>query len=723
MYSAGAEYNRGPFTIPVAASAIAIDGSIDEAAWEKALAIELEYEFMPGDNTPAPVRTTVLLTYDKHSLYVAFRCFDPDPAAIRAHLRDRDDLGSDDWVGVVLDTFNDERRSFNFSSNPLGSQLDMIETEEDEDTNWDAIWNSAGRITAWGYSVEMAIPFNQLRFQRSGGPQTWGFDAVRYYPRSQVHQIGSFPRDRANNCYLCQALKIAGFQGAGPGRNIELAPTFTASRTEERSDFPSGRLEAKDSQAEIGLNTRWGITPSMALNFSANPDFSQVEADALQLDVNRPFEIFYPEKRPFFTEGVDFFQTSIDAVYTRMMRNPDWGLKISGKEGSNTIGAYVVRDKLTNLILPGSQYSLSTTLYSANTSSVFRYKRDIGNQYTLGLLATDREGEDYFNRLFGFDGDFRITSKDRLTVQLLASETEYPGLVAGDFGQQGDDFGGRAIYCYYIHDTRSDALFAGYQDYSEGFRADLGYLPRVDYREFMGGWSHTFWSRPGDWWSYVYIGTRYLHIEDQQGHPLDSDFTTWLYYRGAMQSALDIIVDRRRETYNGLQFDQTYLRTTSSLQPNQHVNLRLDTMLSDRIDYVNTRPGKIVQLCPGIGLDLGLHVRLNFDHSFERMTVDEGRLYLANISRLESLYQFNTRSFFRALIQYVDYRYNSDLYYYDIDPEYRRLYTQLLFSYKLNPQTVLFVGYSDSYRAAHEFGLMQNDRTTLNRTSANGSGH
>jgi len=470
-------------------------------------------------------------------------------------------------------------------------------------------------------------------------------------------------------------------------------------------------MEKASQDADFGLNARWGFTPNMTLNFTANPDFSQVEADALELDVNQPFAIFYPEKRPFFTEGADFFATRINTVYTRMMRDPSWGVKITGKEGSNTVGAYVIRDELTNLLFPGSQSSDSTSLTKANTSSVFRYKRDIGNKYTLGLLATDREGDDYFNRLFGFDGDFRLTSRDRVTVQFLGSSTRYPGEVAEEFEQDFDSFSGHSTYLNYSHNTRSHDWYFSYQNYSEGFRADLGFLPRVDYKVYMAGWGHTWWGKPGSWWSMLNFGAGYDHYEDQQGDPLDRDASFWFNYSGALQSYVDIIGGRRKEAYNGMEFDQTYLRIYSSFRPTSNLAAGFNTLLGDRVDYANTRPGKRLRLSPIISVALGLHVRLTLNHSLERMTVDEGRLYTANISQLEAMYQFNTRAFFRSIFQYVDYSYDADLYIDEIDPEFRRLFTQLLFSYKLNAQTVLFIGYSDNYYGSHQYGLTQSDRT------------
>ena len=176
---------RKPHTVPRATSEVTIDGVIDEQAWQDALTLELNYEVRPGENTEPPVRTVVFITYDEGHVLVAFRAYDDEPQKIRARFRDRDQVVGDDWVGIVLDTFNDERRAYEFWVNPLGVQTEGIYTEgrigggRNFDDSWDAIWHSAGRLTDFGYEVEMAIPFNQIRFQGTDGPQIWGIDATR----------------------------------------------------------------------------------------------------------------------------------------------------------------------------------------------------------------------------------------------------------------------------------------------------------------------------------------------------------------------------------------------------------------------------------------------------------------------------------------------------------------------------------------------------------------
>ena len=488
----GSGTTEDPYIVPITDAKIAVDAVLDEEAWQKALTLELKYEVRPGENVTPPVRTEVLLTYDADFFYAAFRCYDPTPSAIRAHLRDRDTLGGDDWIALILDTFNEQRRSFDFIVTAQGVQFDQIETQSSEDNGWDTIWNSASRITDWGYAVEIAIPFSSIRFQRKEGSQIWGFDAVRRYPREHAYHIGLFPRDRSNNCYLCQAVKIEGFHGANPGRNIELNPTAIAVRTDERTDFPHGDMTKRDQEAELGLTARWGITPNMTFNLTANPDFSQVEADAQQLDINEPFALFYPERRPFFTEGADFFSALESIIYTRTLRDPSWGLKLTGKEGANTIGAYVVRDEITNLIIPGSQGSNQTSLDKANTSSVLRYKRDFGSRYTVGFLATDRERKDYFNRVFGVDLDFRLTPTNQIQLLVLGSSTKYPDEVMESFNQSSGTLSDRLVSFEYDHYTRTWGWWADYEDAGSKFRADLGYYPRVGYRNVEGGLLYTW---------------------------------------------------------------------------------------------------------------------------------------------------------------------------------------------------------------------------------------
>ncbi|RMH16257.1 MAG: hypothetical protein D6701_09140, partial [Gemmatimonadetes bacterium] len=347
------EDGRWEYTVRRAGGPITVDGRLGEEAWSAAAPIPLLFEVAPGDNAPAPVDTECRVTFDEHNLYLGCRAADPSPRDVRAYVTDRDDIDDHDRILFVLDPFNDARRAFVFGVSALGVQFDAVISSGGQDggpnqggadRTWDAIWGSAGRITGSGYEVEAAIPFKSLRFPARDGVQTWGFYAARLWPRSEGVEIRSMRWDRSDACDLCQANLLTGLEGIRPGRNLEFTPTLTGGRTDVRDDFPEGDLERGDLDGEVGIDALWAITPNLALNLTANPDFSQVEADAAQLDVNTRFALFFPEKRPFFLEGADFFSTPVSAVFTRSIVDPEVGAKFTGKSGASGFGILVAHD-------------------------------------------------------------------------------------------------------------------------------------------------------------------------------------------------------------------------------------------------------------------------------------------------------------------------------------------------------------------------------------------
>jgi hypothetical protein len=265
----------------------------------------------------------------------------------------------------------------------------------------------------------------------------------------------SAPRDAANACVLCQANKLTGFAAITPGSNVELYPTLTSRRTDERSAFPDGSLEAGNVKAEPGLDLRWGATPNLSLNATANPDFSHVEADVAQLDVNTRFALFYPERRPFSPEGSDFFATPIQAVFTRTVAAPTGGLKLTGKWGGVGVGVFTAHDRVTNLF-PSNQGTADTSLENNTVSTALRYRHDVGSASNVGLLYTGREGADgYANRVTGADASLQLTPANSLRLQALVSQTSYPDAVAQRFGQPLGRFVGTGLRASYGYESRN----------------------------------------------------------------------------------------------------------------------------------------------------------------------------------------------------------------------------------------------------------------------------
>jgi hypothetical protein len=699
--------------IPRVEGEVRVDAILDEPLWREALVLEPKLEVRPGENIPAPVRTEAFLAYGSSALYVAFKAFDPEPARIRAHLGDRDNLGADDWVGIVLDCFDDHRRNFDFLANPLGVQFDEVESSEGEDAAWDAIWDSAGRITPDGYVVEMAIPFSSLRFQRTDGDQIWSFDLLRSWPRDVDHRIGLFARDRSNNCYLCQADRMIGFAGASPGRNLELDPTFASRVTQARDGFPSGRMVQQDRSFDFGLTGTWGMTPNLALSGTVNPDFSQVEADAAQLDINTQFALFYPEKRPFFLEGGDLFNTRINAVYTRTVADPNWGVKLTGKEGRNAIAAFVAHDTITNLVLPGAESSTATSLDAATTDVALRYRRDVGTSSTLGVLVTDREGAGYFNRLAGVDGVLKLTPRDAVRFQALGSRTGYPGEVSDSFDQPEGTVGGSALDVFYLHDTRSLDWYARVDRVTPGFRADLGYVPQVGYDFVDVGWQYTWNHDPGHWYTTFNVGSGYEEERGSSGVLLHRDATFWLNYEGPYQSHASAAVYLGTRGYHGAEFTDRYAEGCYGIRPVADLWLHLAWAVGDRIDYANVRAGDVLTLTPTISVRAGARLTIDLTHTYQRLDVAGGRLYTANISDLWVVYQFTRRAFVRAIVQRFDYRRAADLYVEPVAPRDETVLSQLLLSYKVNPRAVVFLGYSDTRLGDEDVALTQLNRTVF----------
>jgi hypothetical protein len=697
---------------------IRIDGALDEEAWKTALVVDLPYEWYPGDNVTPKVRTEALVTFDRDNLYVAFRCQDPDPAAIRAHLMDRDAIGTfvqDDHVGLNLDTFDDEQRAFQFRINPLGVQVDAVfsEVTAAEDFSWDAIWASAGRITAEGYIVEIAIPFRQLRFPRTTAPQTWGFEVFRSYPREIRYRLSSRYTDRAKDCILCQENKVTGFTGITPGRNLELDPTLTGTRSDALA--PGGalgdRLERGKTKIEPGLTARWGVSPNVNLSATVNPDFSQVEADVAQLAINTRFALFCPVKRPFFLEGADLFLTPLQAVFTRTVADPDWGVKVNLKEERNAVGLFVNRDAQNNLILPANQGSRFAFLDEAVTSGVLRYRRDVGERSALGVLYTGRESADYHNRVGGLDGFFRFTPSDTVRVQFLDSNTLYPRRVAVENQQDPGAFGGTAWHAQYDHFAESWRGYVRYVDLSPGFRADSGFIPRVDVKTAEAQYQRLFYGGRDSRFTQMSLGLHALHTDDHGGRLTDQTAEIFGTYEGARQSLLEVHYLHNRTFYNGTLFDLDQETLDLRFNPTGDITFEIYSQLGDNIDLENTRQARIVLLQPSMELRLGRHLNLNLSYQDQKLRVEGGQLYDAQLAQARIVYQWSVRAFVRAILQYTDIARAPGLYLTPVDRREKNLFTQLLFSYKINPQTVLFTGYSDTRLGVAPVDLTRTDRT------------
>jgi hypothetical protein len=714
---------KEPYSVPRATSEVTIDGVIDEQAWRDALTLELKYEVRPGENTEPPVRTVVFITYDEGRVLVAFRAFDHEPEKIRARFRDRDHIRGDDWVGIILDTFNDERRAYEFWVNPLGVQTDGIYSEgrsgggggRNFDESWDAIWYSAGRLTDFGYEVEMAIPFNQIRFQGIDGPQVWGLDATRSWPRSDRVHIGLFPRERGANSYLAQEDKLIGFGGAAPGRNVELVPTLTGFALQERPDFPPSTEIEKDQDLEVGATATWGITPNITFTGALNPDFSQIEADAVRLALNERFELFFEERRPFFLESADYFRTDMNLFYTRMIADPLVALKLTGKMGRHTVGVISAYDEITNLIVPGPEDSDSEAFDSASTAFVGRYRYDLGSDSTIGALVTDRRGSDgYFNRVVAVDALLRPTQADSISFNGAWSSTQYSPEMQSELDVTSEEISGHGLKLEYVHTTRDWFAFAEYSDYADDFRADLGFIPQVGYRSGAAGGGYQWWGEEEDFYNNMEVGGFVGRIEDQDGGLLNQDTQVWFNYGGPLQTHVHLEFAERTVVHEGIRFDDLFVPILwVRFRPSASLGFRVFGTAGDWVDFDHVRPADRTRISSRIDVDLGRHLQLELEHLYSTLDVEGGRLFTAQVPQMTTVWQFNSRTFVRAILQYYQIERDQDLYEDVIDELERDFFVQLLFSYKVNPRTVFFAGYSEGGYENQDFTKISTSRSVF----------
>ncbi len=707
------------YTVRATETPVVVDGVLDENSWKDATVIPLSFEYLPGENIPAIVSTDAMITFDHDNLYVAFRAEDPDPSKIRAHIMDRDEIDTfiqDDHVVFMIDTFNDERRGFQFRVNPLGVQADAIYSETDgiEDFSWDLIWDSAGRITDFGYVVEVAISLKQLRFPRTHEAQTWGFDLARSYPRNVRHRFSAVPKDRNSTCNLCQVAKVTGFSELEPGRNVEISPTLTATRTDVRDPPVSGEMTQGAPDYEFGVTGSWGVTPNITLSATINPDFSQVEADVAQLEVNERFALYYPERRPFFLVGIDLFSTPIQAVFTRTVVDPSWGLKLTGKEGRHGFGLFVTSDDVNQVLIPSNQSTDYAVLEGTAQSTVLRYRLDVGAGSTVGMLITDREGLDSHNRVAGVDGFFRFSPSDTLRFQALKSDTKYPLPAAGIHGQPLDSFSGYAVDAAFQHAGRNWFAQLNYEDYDPGFRADVGFVPRVDTRTATAVGQRTFWGEADDWYTAINIGAVVSGTQDHDGELTDEFYQLFANAGGPWQSRFGINLSRIGELYGGVYYDDLdQIGANIEMQPTGGLRLALDVLAGDAIDYANNQAAEILQLNPSLELKLGRRINLQLDHSMRRLEVAGGTLFQADLTQLRLVYNFNVRTLIRAILQYYNFTCDPSLYTVatPAPSAEKTLYSEFLFSYKLNSQTVVFVGTSENRLGLPGVSLTETDRT------------
>ncbi len=410
-----------------------IDGKLDDEVWKSAQVLKDFIQTSPGDNIAASKPTEVMLGYDEKNLYIAFKCFD-EKDKIRATVAKRDNVFNEDNVRVYLDTYNDRRRAYIFGFNPLGIQQDGIFTEgHGQDFSVDIVMESKGVIEDWGWSVEVKIPFKSLRYTAGRG-KLWGFNAARNIERLNDEFDSWMPDDRNISGTLIKHGRIGGLDEIKTERTLEITPSITVGETGRRfRNFSATASERPDRfvnrpvKQDIGVTLKYTITPNVTLDAAYNPDFAEIEADAPVITANQRFPIFFQEKRPFFLEGAEIFQSPIQVFYSRTIIDPDLAVKLTGKIGKTSFGFLAASDKA-----PGNydedergdvslKPRISEFLDRNALFGIFRIKRDFGKENNIGFFGTYRSFPEQRNVAGSVDGRIKLNPKTVMQFQAVGT--------------------------------------------------------------------------------------------------------------------------------------------------------------------------------------------------------------------------------------------------------------------------------------------------------------
>lgn len=441
--------------------------SMEPAAWLAGRMAKVSdfVQWIPRDGQPASQRTEVYVAHDHEHLYAVYLCFDTEPGNIRARLSRREDIFRDDRVDLFLDTFDDHRRAYAFTVNPYGVQADATWIERDTsqyDPSFDTVWHSRGMLTEQGYVVWIAVPFKSLRFP-SQPEQSWGIVFARFIPR--VNEGAFWPRVTSRiEGRLNQSARLYGLREISSSGRIQLIPFgfYRAFRALDTGDPP--RFVRDWSQLDAGLDAKLVLRDSFALDVAVNPDFNQVESDEPQVTVNQRFEVYFPEKRPFFLENASYFQTPINLFFTRRIADPQFGARLTGKAGPYAVGVLYADDESAGRGLPPQHPDRGARSHSG----VFRISRDIAHQSAVGAIFTDWRLGESFNRVGGVDARIKFDPKWVAGVQGAFSSTQ---------PEAAGQFGGSAADLTLQRTGRQLTWSLEYNDRSPGFRTFTGFLP------------------------------------------------------------------------------------------------------------------------------------------------------------------------------------------------------------------------------------------------------
>jgi len=683
ILAVGAMMGRAaPSPEPAAAYAVqtapVIDGDLGDDTWQRdSLTDGLFATYSPMKGQTLPFRTRVWVAYDRENLYIAFHCLDPEPDKIKTSVAKRDTIFSDDWVGLIIDTFNSNKNGYELFVNPSGMQGDALFTiSNGEDMSPDWVWESAGRVRADGYAVEVRLPLRNIRFQ-SGDLSHMGIWCFRRISRLGIS--GSWP-ELPEGVNPLQATHPVSFRNLASSRNLEILPSFTYSRNTLR-ESPAVWGEA-DRKANIGVGVKYALTSSINAEMTVNPDFSQVESDAFQVLVNQRYPVFYEEKRPFFMETNGIFNlagTGGDtnmwrAIHTRTIIDPDWGVKMMGDAGRTTFGVLAASDGW-----PGQEWDGEVNPHVGQNANyvIGRALYSLTDTNYIGGIFSDREFAGGFNRVAGGDAMFRFGQHHRLGGMFLYSASRDE-----DTLDKTEGFAGSITYNY---NTTNFGVWACVEEYSGDFRMDTAFYREAGFRKatlYIGPQFQPTSKK----WSWIKKVNPFVFgfvkkdtatgINDALFLPaIRFNFTKMAWFR------FDWLL--MREGWSGRSFRYQQFRMRGNIQATNWLGFGGSLHRGEDLYYDADDPFVGDSLSAGLDFTLqpNRYLKQTFSWYQTRLTRpgDQERMYTVNIINSQTTFQLNKHFFVRATARYDSYQH--------------KLLTDFLASYTYVPGTVVHFGY------------------------------
>jgi len=690
-----------------ATGAIHVDGDLSDPGWKGAEPIESWYETNPGDSIPVapPLRSVAWLAYDDTYLYAAFEFDDPDPGAIKSQLGDHDQIGGgglSDYGGLILDPRGDGKVAQMFLANASSIEYDAISSDASgEDNSPDFFWEAAAKITSKGWQLEMRIPFASIRYL-DPNPDHWGVLLYRNRPRDFRYQYFTSKLPRGRDCFICSSRELTGLEGLPKGAHWVAAPYLSGSRVETPVDGPGSRLTDGASDVTGGLDFKYLPSPDTVIDATINPDFSQIESDTAKITANERFALFQPERRPFFLESVDLFSTPIQAVYTRTFTDPKWGARATGGSERTKYTFLVGQDQGGGLVvLPGSNSSRLAPQDFSSTVAIGRLRREVGRSFVSFLYAGREIDGGGHNRVVGPDFEWRPKPSDAIKGQLLWSDTETPNRPELAAEWDGRSLAGHAGKLSWSHSNVRWDNFVKVEDVSKEFRADDGFVPQVGYRAGYEEVGRT-WHPTSGAVRRLRLFTYGYYSEDADGKLLARQVVPGFSMDAFWNSQIHVELAQEDMRAVTRVFRRRQVRPTIAFYPGRYLAyVEIDGVFGDEIDFANDRLGTGTTLTFAATINSGRHLQVSPLYTRRALDVTtasglSGRLVTADVARVKLTWNFDARSWIRVIGQETSSKRRPELWTFPVKARDRDFAGSAVFAYKLNWQTVLYVGYADS---------------------------